>query len=146
MAIHEAGHAIVALHLGKDVLEVRIDVPEGDDTLPMGGGYSLNYAHRESRSWHACSCLAGVLACAMYARDFAELDQWNNWGHCHEDMRLFNAARGGMSYRQARRITLDILRERKDDLLDLAAILIRDGFVDHTNAPAKFTEKPERIL
>jgi hypothetical protein len=135
VSVHEAGHAIVAMYMGKDIKEIRVDVPVGDDDQPEGGGYCLNYWPRNWRSWHAASSLAGVLACAIHCRDFPYLAEYNNWEHCHEDMRLFNADREGMTYRQGRRICLGILKEWEDRLLELADILERDGFVTNDNAP-----------
>lgn len=133
MAIHEAGHAVVAMYTGKNIKEIRIDVPEGDPIMPDGGGYCLNYKHANPRSWHACSCLAGVFATRLFCTDYPP--EWSTWEHCHEDMRLFNAERKGMTYRQARRITLGVLGELKHRVMELADILERDGFVDYTNAP-----------
>lgn len=137
MAIHEAGHAIVAMALGKDLLECRIDTKPGEiDVLPDGGGYCQTFAPRgKYRSWHASSSLAGVLACAIHCRDFKDYDEWNTWENCHEDLRLFNAGRGGMTYRQGRKIALEILREDEDKLLRMAAIIEKDGFIDFSNAP-----------
>jgi hypothetical protein len=127
VAIHEAGHAVVAMALGKDMHELRI--------TEEGGGYCQNYAPRRWRSWHAASSLGGVFAGALYARDWDRLEECNNWEHCCEDLRLFNADRGGMTFRQGRRICLEILRERKAQLLKLADVLERDGFVDFRNCP-----------
>ena len=41
-----------------------------------------------------------------------------------------------MTYRQGRRLALSILRGWQHEVMDLAAILERDGFVNHDNAPA----------
>lgn len=128
MAIHEAGHAVVSLAVGKDVCEVRIE---------ESGGFCVSYVPGQRRSWHACSALAGVLACRIHCRELSILEEWNSWDNCHEDMRLFNEQRGGMSYRQGRRLALSILREREHLLLELASILERDGYIDHDNAPAE---------
>jgi hypothetical protein len=135
MAIHEAGHAIVGMYLGEDVLELRLDVPEGDPELPDGGAYCLKWKARRPRAVQACSSLGGLFACALFCRDFEGFAELNNWTHCHEDLRLFNLFRGGMTYRQGRRIALGILRECETGVRRLADVLERDGFVDHTNAP-----------
>ena len=135
MAVHEAGHAVVAMYLGKDILITRINVMPGEEeSMPDGGGYSQNFAPRHKRSWHACSALAGVFACAVLCRDRSCLEEFVDWKICHEDMRLFNRDRDGMTFRQGRAITLDIVHEMKDKILELAEILKRDGYADYSNA------------
>lgn len=135
-AIHEAGHAVVAMATGMHIHSLRIEVPRGDPVLDTGGGYCLNYSPLGRwRSKHSIMCLAGVLACSIHCRDYPEFEGHNSWAWCHEDMRLFNAGRRGMTYRQARRMVLAILRAFEDEVLELAAILERDGFVTVANAP-----------
>lgn len=135
MAVHEAGHAVVAMYLGKDILQTRINVEPGElDWLPEGGGFCENFAPRHKRSWHACSSLAGVFACAVLCRDRSCFEEFNDWEICHEDRRLFNRDRDGMTFRQGRNLTLGIIHEMKDKILELAEILKRDGYADYSNA------------
>jgi hypothetical protein len=145
-AVHEAGHAVVAMATGMHIHSLRIEVPEGDPILKTGGGYCLNYSPAERwRSKHSIMCLAGVLACSIHCRDYPELEEHNSWAWCHEDMRLFNADRNGMTYRQARRMVLAILRAREAEVLELAAILERDGIVTIANAPESMRSTSEEV-
>src|SRR5690348_7004905 len=108
MAVHEAGHAIVALKIGKDVSELRIDA---------SGGYCISHFPQPKRAWHAASSLAGVYACRMFCRDNPFLDEFNSWENCHEDLRLFYEHRGGMTRRYARRLAIAILSDFEKDVM-----------------------------
>lgn len=129
VAIHEAGHAVVAMHVGKHIKALVIKDDEG-------GGYCESYDPTPKLSKHACSCLGGALATRLYCRDFDEWEKHSSWAWCSEDIKIFNEARDGMTYRQARAIALNILRCMKHEVMELAEILERDGQLNWNNAPA----------
>lgn len=133
--VHEAGHAVMNMHLGFDMHELRVTALgayfEDKDVY----GYCSAYSRPgPRRSVDACVDIAGVLACALYCRNVLDFERYTNWKHCYDDWNTFQEIRGGMTYRQARRITLHVLRRNRQVLLDLADVLERDGFVNASNA------------
>lgn len=129
MAVHEAGHAVVAMALGCDIVELRLE-PKG--------GHCIHIPPTPVRSWHACSALAGVYACRVHCRDNPRLADMNSWDNCSDDWAQFMARRGGMTFRHARRLVMGILRDREAQVLLFADILERDGYLSHENGPAEY--------
>jgi membrane-associated protease RseP (regulator of RpoE activity) len=130
VAIHEAGHAVVALKLGCDI--VRIGYCFEDDEVAGECEWQKPHKH-ERRSWLACVPLGGVFAMKLWARDFVDFDELCNFKHCDQDWANFQKTRGGMSYRACRRLVLQILRENEALVLALASTMERDGFADQSN-------------
>ncbi len=105
-----------------------------------GSGHCVVYEHREkpARSYHTYHNLAGYYAVAVFASDAHE--DWKSWealDYLHEDTGVmgdwtrFDRERMGASFRHARIEVLQILRERKHDVLELAGKLYRYGKIDY---------------
>lgn len=130
MAVHEAGHAVVAMYLGVDVLEMRID--------KYGGECTHFVKAKRPRSIYSCIPLGGYFACSLFCRDAVNYERFNNWINLEGDLERFSNSRNGMSYRFARNVCLGILRDEKEKLFIISNLLERDLFVDFTNCPNSF--------
>lgn len=126
MSMHEAGHAVVALYLGIDLIELRISETDG-------GTCTRVVPDDPPRSWHSLPSLGGYFAAAMHCQDCSEYSDWNSWVNCIDDLNKFHSKRMGMTYRTARRFVIGILKEDQEKLFFLADLLARDGFVNSTN-------------
>lgn len=122
MAMHEAGHAVVAIKLGLDVLEIKIG--------PIGG-YCTHFRSEPEQDIDCYTALGGYFAVALYCR---EETQYLSWDLCSDDIDRFNRTRKGCSFRNGRKEVLRILRENKETVLALVDKLMQYGYVDHSNA------------
>lgn len=126
--LHEAGHAVVAMAHGKDIVGIKVN--------NEGGGFCDTGLKGSPRSYHAYSSLAGYYAVALFATNAA--DHYRSWETLKGpglDLDIFNNGRMGASFRHARREVLALLRERKHDVLELAGRLYRYGRVDSETPP-----------
>jgi hypothetical protein len=119
MAVHEAGHAVVAMALGMDVIEIAVN-PDG--------GRCIRPEYHPPQSFHAYTALGGYFATAMYARDCN--NAWLTWSDCKEDLERFNRTRMGATYRHGRRVVVQILRDKKAKVLHLAELLMKHRLVN----------------
>lgn len=127
VALHEAGHAVVAMYLGLNVTGLKL-------SQDLGGTCDVLIDKTQFRSWQAATFLGGVCAELLHCRDSQHFATKSNWSFCHEDFRLFNLYRCGMSFRQCKQLALGILREERDRLLATADVLEHFGVVDYSNA------------
>lgn len=133
-AVHEAGHAVVAIACGLSINLIKIDInPEDSDWSPDAAGF-CEYHYQEPFPF--LQSIGGLLACSLYCQGLEEMDEWNTWENCSDDLEAFNKSRKGMTYRHARKIVLGILRHRKNEVLELADVLERDGVLNYSNAPS----------
>jgi len=127
-AIHEAGHAVVAKYtgIGVDVVWARSN----------GSGACLPCKPiKEDLKAHSLTALAGVLACSLYARDLdVDLSMWNTFEDCSADWAVFQCCGGVYSFRVARRLALNILKNRKEELYFIADLLQSHKAISLTDA------------
>lgn len=123
-ALHEAGHAIVGKYVGHEVYHVHV----GDDGGFCDGGYVDTGAR--SRMNRALVTLGGQLAVAMFGQGMGF--DVNNWDNAADDLRHFEEARGGMTFRHARKKVQAILRAKEPELKALARRVAeeRDVYLD----------------
>jgi len=140
-AVHESGHALIAISLGLMISKCELNVAPGVvNSLPDGGACCWVHPAKQSRSWDASVGLGGFFACALYCRGNPWFESQNNWQHLKEDLRMFNELRGGWTFRQGRRLVLDILSSNMLELLQMSAVLYKDGKLDHSNAPSSVVD------
>ncbi len=123
---------MVAMAHGIDIGEIVV--------TDEGGGHTMFYEHREKprRSYHCYHNLAGYFAVALlypdspeFYRTLEELDYTDPETGLTGDLTNFNRDRMGASFRHARIEVLQILRERKDDVLEMAGRLYRYGKINY---------------
>jgi hypothetical protein len=131
-ALHEAGHAIVGKHVGHEVYHVHI----GDDGGFCDGGYVDTGAR--SRMSRALVTLGGQLAVAMFGQGMGF--DVNNWDNAADDLRKFEEARGGMTFRHARKKVQAILRAKEAELKALARRVAEEGDVYIDQHPSEYAE------
>jgi hypothetical protein len=143
-AVHEAGHAVVAMYCGIDVIELRIG-PGGGECTHLGGPQRKRGGKMTRRRRLRCALIAlgGYLAASMHCRHLRAYEAWNDWDNLGADWSRFKSHRCGITWRRARTVVLGILREKEQQLLHLASVLERDGFVDSTNYPVVLSENSE---
>lgn len=131
-ALHEAGHAIVGKHVGHEVYHVHI----GDDAGFCDGGFEDTGP--KARMNRALVTLGGQLATAMFGQNMGF--DVNNWDNAADDLRQFEANRGGMTFRHARKKVQAILRAKEAELKALALRVVEERDVYLDQHPSEYAE------
>jgi hypothetical protein len=105
--------------MGQDVLHVEVGNEGGGECVRPKG----------PRTVDACTALAGYLAVALIAPDADH--HFRSWAVCHHDLSLFYARKPKrLTFRQTRRAVLDLLSDRRQQVINLANLLYEHGRVD----------------
>lgn len=134
-ALHEAGHAIVGKAVGHDVYQIYVQ-PEAPFQGFCEGGH-FEYPGAEQN--RALIALGGYFAAAIYGQGLGF--DVNDWDTAQQDWEEFQAGRGGMTYRHARRKVIAILTERREELLALAKRVESEVDVRLDPHPSEYAEE-----